>query len=97
MLCYWKPVSAGTKSPCVPEADLHTKVSKQSDKSTRLPCATARAQKPLCICSSPRSPPEGSMLPQVEQQSPLRTKNKLGAFRAEKVTSENASLQRVSP
>ena len=71
--------------------------SANSDKSTRLPCATARAQKPLCICSSPLSPPEGSMPPQVEQQSPLRTKNKLGAFRAEKVTSENASLQRASP
>lgn len=57
----------------------------------RPPCATVRAQKRLCTCSSPLSPPEGSMPPQVEQHCQLKKKITL-AFQGQK-----KSLQRVSP
>ena len=50
MLCYWKPLSAGTKSPCVPEADPHTKVSKQ--RVTILPDCLVPQRGPRNLCAS---------------------------------------------
>ena len=50
MLCYWKPVSAGTKSSCVPEADPLTKVSKQ--RVTILPDCLAPQRGPRNLCAS---------------------------------------------
>ena len=98
----WRCYATGSQclqaqSPLVCLRQIPIPRSASSDKFYAIAFATERAQKPLCSRSSPLSPPEGSTPPPVEQQSPLRTKKKLGPLRTEKVTTQNASLQRVSP